>query len=66
MRFLLLEIIRKDLNQAYEGLDSLIAERELLRGTPEYNELVRDVIDRAAQYIDNHYGSWFVVRKSLR
>jgi hypothetical protein len=51
--------IRSELNQAYEGLDSFLKERNLTPGTPQYNQFVRDVIDRAARYIDDRYGQWF-------
>jgi len=51
--------IREEWNQGYEGLNSLIAERKLSPGTPEYNKLVRDVVEKGVSKIDDTYGHFF-------
>jgi hypothetical protein len=50
---------RKFWNEAYEFLANVIKERKLKPGTPEYNELVRSVVDRYYRRIDDEFGHLF-------
>jgi hypothetical protein len=46
-------------NEAYEFIDNVVKERKLAPGTNEYNQFVRDVVDRYYRRIDDAFGHLF-------
>ena len=62
-----LSALRKVRDPAYERLDDEIDARGLKPGTPEYRQLVRDVIESMVFSIDEAFGEWYTeYGKNLR